>query len=45
VLWGADRSAPLDEGRRIARAMPNAEFIEFDSDSHVMTESEPVFSW
>ena len=38
-----DAIVPFDQGRRIAAGIANAKFVEFDSNNHLLLESEP--SW
>ena len=39
-----DRVAPMEEGQRIARAIPGAQFVKLPGNSHVALESEPCFN-
>jgi pimeloyl-ACP methyl ester carboxylesterase/DNA-binding CsgD family transcriptional regulator len=39
-----DQVCPISEGRRLASAIPGAEFVELDSGNHVLLENEPAFS-
>ncbi|MEY8838629.1 alpha/beta fold hydrolase, partial [Cribrihabitans sp. XS_ASV171] len=44
VLHAAgDRIAPLEEGRRIARTLPNARFAELPGNNHMVLEGTPAF--
>jgi pimeloyl-ACP methyl ester carboxylesterase/DNA-binding winged helix-turn-helix (wHTH) protein len=38
-----DTVSPFEEGRRIAAAIPQARFVELDSDNHVIMEGEPAW--
>lgn len=38
-----DTVSPFEEGRRIAAAIPQARFVELDSDNHVLMEGEPAW--
>jgi pimeloyl-ACP methyl ester carboxylesterase len=38
-----DRVTPLDEGRRIARLIPGASFIELPGSNHVLLEGTAAF--
>lgn len=38
-----DRVAPIEEGQRLARAIPGAQFVKLPGNSHVALESEPCF--
>ncbi len=38
-----DRMCPLDEGRRMARAIPGARFVELSGSHHVPIESDAAF--
>ncbi len=38
-----DDVVPISEGRILASAIPNAQFIELDSKNHVLLESEPAW--
>jgi pimeloyl-ACP methyl ester carboxylesterase len=38
-----DSVAPFEEGRLIAAGIPNARFVELDSDNHVVLETEPAW--
>jgi pimeloyl-ACP methyl ester carboxylesterase/DNA-binding winged helix-turn-helix (wHTH) protein len=38
-----DSVAPFEEGRLIAAEIPNARFVELDSDNHVLLEAEPAW--
>lgn len=37
-----DQRIPLDQGRDLARGIPNAEFVALDSKNHILVESEPA---
>lgn len=39
-----DRVAPIDEGRRLASGIPGAEFIELDSQNHILLQGEPAWA-
>jgi pimeloyl-ACP methyl ester carboxylesterase/DNA-binding CsgD family transcriptional regulator len=39
-----DRRVPLDEGRRLAAALPDAEFVSLDSSNHLLVDTEPAWS-
>jgi len=44
VLHGrGDELVPIEEGRRLAAAIPGAEFVELDSRNHVLLEHEPAW--
>lgn len=44
VIHGRDDNVtPLKEGRRLASAIPGAQFVELDSKNHVLLESEPAW--
>lgn len=38
-----DRVSPLDEGRRIARFIPGATFVELPGSNHLLLEGSPAF--
>ncbi|NRG18789.1 alpha/beta fold hydrolase [Rhizobiales bacterium] len=38
-----DRVAPIEEGRLIARLIPNATFVELPGNNHVLLEGTPAF--
>ena len=38
-----DQSTPIEEGRRIAAAIPDAAFLPLDSDNHLVLEDEPAW--
>jgi len=38
-----DQVCPISEGRRLASAIPGAEFVELDSGNHVLLEHEPAW--
>ena len=38
-----DGVVPLDEGRFLAERIPGAQFVELDSENHVLLESEPAW--
>lgn len=38
-----DQRIPLDEGRAMASAIPNAEFVPLDSRNHVLVDYEPAW--
>jgi len=38
-----DRAAPIDEGRRVARTIPGASFVELPGNNHVVLEGTPAF--
>ena len=38
-----DTVSPFEEGRRIAAGIPQARFVELDSDNHVIMEGEPAW--
>jgi pimeloyl-ACP methyl ester carboxylesterase len=38
-----DRVSPIDESRRLARAIPGARFVELPGDNHVVLEGTPAF--
>lgn len=38
-----DRAVPFEEGRRIAREMPDARFLPLESDNHVLLPTEPAW--
>jgi len=38
-----DNVTPLDEGRRLAAAIPGAQFVELDSRNHILLEGEPAW--
>jgi pimeloyl-ACP methyl ester carboxylesterase len=38
-----DNVVPLDEGRRVAAGIPGAQFVELDSENHVILEGEPAW--
>ena len=38
-----DRIAPVEEGQRIARLIPGAQFVELPGNNHAMLESHPGF--
>jgi len=45
VLHGRDDNVvPIDEGRRLASAIPDAEFVELESRNHVLLEHEPAWA-
>jgi pimeloyl-ACP methyl ester carboxylesterase/DNA-binding CsgD family transcriptional regulator len=39
----ADDITPISEGRLLAAAIPNAQFVELDSKNHVLLEDEPAW--
>ena len=39
-----DMAVPYAEGRRLAAAIPGAEFVTLDSGNHILTESEPAWT-
>jgi DNA-binding NarL/FixJ family response regulator len=39
-----DAAVPLSEGRLLASAIPNAQFIELDSRNHILLEHEPAWA-
>lgn len=39
-----DAIVPLNEGRRIASSIDGAEFIELDSENHILQENEPAWA-
>src|SRR5262245_2841623 len=39
-----DGVTPFEEGRRIAAAIPGAQFVELDSRNHILQESEPAWA-
>jgi DNA-binding NarL/FixJ family response regulator len=42
VIHGRDDGVvPIEEGRLLARAIPDAEFVEVDSRNHILLEAEP----
>jgi pimeloyl-ACP methyl ester carboxylesterase len=38
-----DRTAPVEEGRFMARLIPGAVFVELPGNNHVLTEGTPAF--
>jgi len=38
-----DAVIPIDEGRRLAGGIPDAEFVELDSRNHILLEHEPAW--
>ena len=38
-----DRATPYEEGRRLAGAIPDAEFVTLESANHILTEAEPAW--
>lgn len=40
---GHDQVVPVAEGRRLAREIPGAEFVQLDSRNHVLLEHEPAW--
>jgi len=38
-----DAVCPIAEGRRLASAIPGAEFVELDSRNHILLEHEPAW--
>jgi DNA-binding winged helix-turn-helix (wHTH) protein/pimeloyl-ACP methyl ester carboxylesterase len=38
-----DNSVPFDEGRRVAKTIPNARLVSFDSENHVPLPEEPAW--
>lgn len=38
-----DRVAPLDEGRLMARLIPNAHFVELPGNNHILLDATPAF--
>lgn len=38
-----DRVAPVEEGRRVARAIPDAHFVELPGNNHALLEGTPAF--
>jgi DNA-binding NarL/FixJ family response regulator len=38
-----DNVTPFGEGRRLAAAIPGAQFVELDSRNHVLLENEPAW--
>jgi pimeloyl-ACP methyl ester carboxylesterase/DNA-binding CsgD family transcriptional regulator len=38
-----DHVTPFEEGRRLAAAIPGAQFVELDSRNHILLESEPAW--
>ncbi|MEM7068084.1 MAG: alpha/beta fold hydrolase [Pseudomonadota bacterium] len=38
-----DRMQPIEQGRKLAAGLPNAKFLTFDSNNHVMTENDPCW--
>jgi len=39
-----DRVAPIEEGRLVARLIPNATFVELPGNNHVLLEGTPAFT-
>ena len=39
-----DAAVPLSQGRLLASAIPNAQFIELDSRNHILLEHEPAWA-
>jgi pimeloyl-ACP methyl ester carboxylesterase len=39
-----DRVAPIEEGRRVARFIPGATFVELPGNNHVLLEGTPEFA-
>ena len=39
----SDVMVPFDQGRVLAAGIPNAKFVELDSDNHVLMEDEPAW--
>ena len=39
-----DNVVPLAEGRRLASAIPNAQFVELESKNHILLEGEPAWA-
>jgi pimeloyl-ACP methyl ester carboxylesterase len=39
-----DRRVEFDEGRNIARLIPNARFVPLDSNNHILLEHEPAWT-
>jgi pimeloyl-ACP methyl ester carboxylesterase/DNA-binding CsgD family transcriptional regulator len=45
VLHGReDNVCPIEEGRRIAAAIPGAQIVELDSKNHILLEGEPAWA-
>ena len=38
-----DRMQPIEQGRKLAAGIPNARFIAYDSNNHVLTENDPCW--
>ncbi|MEX0582471.1 MAG: alpha/beta hydrolase, partial [Sneathiella sp.] len=38
-----DRMQPIEEGRRLAAGLPNARFVSYESDNHLVPENDPVW--
>jgi pimeloyl-ACP methyl ester carboxylesterase/DNA-binding winged helix-turn-helix (wHTH) protein len=38
-----DRRVPLEQGRRLARLIPNSRLVTFDGDNHILLEDEPAW--
>ncbi len=36
-----DQVVPLEQGRTIAARLPNAQFVQFESDNHIILDDEP----
>jgi pimeloyl-ACP methyl ester carboxylesterase len=39
-----DRIAPFDQGRRLAASIPNARFVQLDSENHILLADEPAWA-
>jgi DNA-binding NarL/FixJ family response regulator len=39
-----DGVTPFEEGRRLAAGIPGAQFVELDSQNHILLEDEPAWS-
>jgi pimeloyl-ACP methyl ester carboxylesterase/DNA-binding CsgD family transcriptional regulator len=39
----SDAIVPIDEGRLLAERIPGAQFVELDSENHILLESEPAW--
>ena len=44
VLHGkGDRMQPIDQGRLLAAGIPDARFIAYDTNNHILTENDPCW--
>lgn len=38
-----DRMQPIQEGRKLAAGLPNARFVSYESDNHLVPENDPIW--